>query len=253
MTPEQRIQQLAAERGGVVVFNGRTAPRRPRPASDKPSAPPERPQGFDVALQGSWRRITDSWENRERIARLQRLEVYLTAGVVCRYLGPEWSRELNPEARGGQCHVSHREGWGFRLGRCWQDDKRFSVSALDQYKRGEPASITVSASRSLAAIAADIERRLVNNGLREAWEQSQSAGRARRNERKARFDQLRATVAAWGGHIDHYRRWEREGYPTASIPGGSARTDYSGRIEIVLHLTAAEAVRIGELTRKAKP
>lgn len=245
MTPQERISQLAAERGASV-------PRPARPAPDKPDTP-QKPTGFDVAIPLSWRRITDNWENRERIARLQRLEVYLAAGVICRYLGPDWHRELVPESRGGSCKIVHREGHGFRLGRCWQDNGRLSASALDQYKRNEPPSITVSATRTLGAIAADIERRLINNGLREAWQQSKSAERGRANERKTRFDQLRAVIAAWGGRIDNRRRWEHDGYPTASIPGGTAKTYYDGRVQIELCLTTNEAVRIGNLTRKAKP
>ena len=255
MTPQERIAQLAAERGGVATF-----PRPARPGDDncdteivpaRPQNTRQKPTGFDVALSLSWRRIPDDWANRDQIGRLQRLEVYLAAGVICRWLGPEWHRELNPDARGGQCRIIHREGWGFRIGRCWQEDSRFSVSALEQYKRGEPPSITVSATRPLGAIAADIQRRLIGNGLRKAWEQSQSSDRARQNERKARFDQLRAVAEAWGGRIDNRRRWEHDGYPTASIPGGTVKTYYDERLQIELCLTTDEAVRLGDLTRKA--
>lgn len=243
MTPEQRIAELAAQRGGVATY-----PRPPRESTPREPSKPARPNGFNVSLPASWRQKADDWGNRDERQRLMDLETYLAAGVIVRYLGAEWHRKLGDN---GALFIVHSEGYGIRFKRDWQDKTRFNSSALEQYKRDEPATITTSAARPLGAIAADIERRIINNGLREAYLECRKAETERREERRERFRQITAVAAAWGGRISDKRSWTDRGYPEASIPGGTARIGYgfNGKsVEINLSLTADNAVSLAPIT-----
>jgi hypothetical protein len=191
--------------------------------------------------------MSDNWENREPRERLKDLETRLAAGVIARYLGDDWRVEVSGE-HDTRIHIVHRDGYGVFFRRSWQDSSRFESSPLHRYKRDEPPNITTSATRTLGSIAADIERRLVNNGLREAFEQEQAGVKGRQSERRERFDQLRAVVEAWGGRILGRPSWEYDQYPVAEIPGGKAKIGYgfNGKsVEIELTLNTEEAVKLG--------
>lgn len=242
MTPEERIAQLTKERAGGVV----TLPRRPAVAVDyQPAKPADPVSGF--ALPGSWRSIPDRYDNNGRRDCLCRLETKLAAWAVARLLGPDWDyREPSLERRYPSFDIFHKEGYGVRLSCVWNDNSRFRVVPLRRHRRdvGPPAEITISASRPLGAIAADISRRMVEAGLKQAHDDDLSAERARSNEEKKDFDAIRAICKAAGGHITDRRRWSNHGSPEASIPGGVARCYYDDRIEIELLTTHDEAIQI---------
>lgn len=245
MTPEERIAQLAAERGGVA-----TIPRAPRlapdrPKTDGPQLERTRPNGFGIVLPASWRKIHDNWENRDQRARLAHLELFLAAGVIARYLGPNWSRHTPAREGRDSIEIVHRDGYGFRLSRCWRDPRRLEASPIDTYTRGEPSSITVSATRPLGAIARDIENRLIDQGLAEAYRQHIECQRQNREDTRRRFANIAAVAKAWGGRIREKRYTRSDAYPEATIPGGIARCYYDNRIQFDLTVTPEQAVRLG--------
>jgi hypothetical protein len=212
---------------------------RPKPA-DAPA--PRRNAGAEIILSGNWRNTPDDWNNREQRQRLQRLETYLAAGVIARYLGPDWNRRTNEH---GNIEIVHRAGYGFRLTRPWNDSTRFESSPIDTYTRNDPPSITTSATRPLGAIARDIEHRLIGNGLAEAYRQVQQRAQAEREERRKRFRDILDVARAFGGRILPARNWKSSAYPEARIPGGTARCYYDNRIQLDLTITAAQATALG--------
>jgi hypothetical protein len=195
-------------------------------------------------LPASWQRVPDAWDNRDRIERIKSLEIILAAGVIARILGNDW-RKVVSENR--SVDVIHKDGYGFHLRRDWRNSNRFAASPLHRYKHNEPASIGFSANRTLGSIAADIKRRLVDNGLAEAFKQQQESDNGRREERRERFAKINAAAKAFGGHVMPKRNWTQDGYPEASIPGGRAKIGYGFHggdveIEISCHIETAEKI-----------
>ncbi len=242
MTPEERIAQLAAARGGVATFPRARLPRAP---TTEP-AEPTKTNGLDKSLPLAWRKLSTAYEHREHRGQVKQLETYLAAGVIVRYLGKDWRRELDEH---GRISLIHAEGHGFRFGRDWHDSARFQSAPIDRYKRDTPPSITTSATRPLGAIARDIQARLIGNGLAEAWQQCQARDAERRAEIAARVQAIEATARAFGGRVLGEREWQSRDLPAAEIPGGVARINYGfddhHRVEIHLTVDLATAARLG--------
>jgi len=173
-------------------------------------------------------------------------ETRIAAWAVARCLGSEWryEREDNP----GRFHIVHRGGHGVSFGRMWNDSSRFRIAPLRRYRRdeGPPGEITASASRSFGSIAADIQRRMIAAGLKQAHDDDVAADRARRTEIAARFAAITAVAKAAGGRIRDKRYWKSAGYPEADVLGGLAKWGYGDSIEFEIRATPAQAVQIAE-------
>lgn len=253
MTPEQRIAQLAEERGGSV-----TTPPRPAVVSARRQTkePIRRIAGADRRLPMTWQGMRDTWDDSNNRKLLMRLETRLAAGVIVRCLGDGWSiaHDRNDNDRSG-CRVVHRDGYGFRLSREWRDPARFAVSALECYRRDDCPSITVSASRPLGDIAADIQRRLIDNGLRESYAKQKQFDESEREKMRERVNRVERVARAFGGVLRNIRHWRSSGYPEASTPFGMVKLGYSLHgpdIQLELSVSQELAELIGKTASQRK-
>jgi hypothetical protein len=267
ITIEERIEQIQAkaqERGFDLKKTRPAAARIPRPAEDRSNgrtAEPKRhvPSVLTKPLPCSWmkRRNKELLPHEQRRAADMRklIEKRLAAGLVCKALGTGWHRKIEERGHWREVSLCHVSGLRLSFDTEHNRDGRYTIGLADCFRSNEyPESITVSASRSPAAIAVDIQRRLIDAGAMRAHEET-IRGRARSREERvdARLKMLR--VARAGGHhqLSKTNRQNSELCPetnTMRFHGVSVRAarGYLGRIEITVEAisteTAEEIVRM---------
>lgn len=251
MTPAERIAQLTAARAGGAI----TLPRRPVARAQTPheDSSPVDPVAWR-SLPETWRTVADDWQNRDSRGRAINIETRIAAWAVARCLGQDWHAEPTDMDNRNRINIIHRDGYGFGFGRTWNDIGRFRITPLRRYRRdeGPPAEITVAAARSFGAIAADIQRRMIDAGLKEAHDKDVHAEQVRRDELAARFAALSAVAKSCGGRFLRRQLWQSDGYPMLEIPGGSAAWSYGDCVRFEVDLTPEQAVEVGRVLRRIR-
>lgn len=245
MTPQERIAQIAAERGVPIPARRRRTPpaggKRPPAAADT-----QVDLVADRRLPEAWKRHPADWQNEDARRAAMDRETRIAAWAITTLLGPDWRYEPSRYDSRGRYHIVHRHGHGFDIARQWNNPDRFRLTPLRRYRRdeGPPAEITVSTSRSFGSIAADIQRRMIDAGLKQAHDDDANAERARRKELATRIGIMTAVAKSAGGHIEARHRWQYPTYPEARIPGGTVRYTYDDRVEFELRVKGTDAADV---------
>lgn len=231
--------------------------------------PPMAADRYRAATREAYAATKDYSEHRKRdeaANTLQRVECRIVAWLVCRALGDAWRFE--PADDGHSCHrIVHRASCAtLSFRRSWRDDARYEIVPENIHHTDTmPSSITVSAERTPAAIAADVARRLIGAGLFDQNAAILSAGHQRRLDEVKRRRECLAVARAYGGDLQHERRWKSQSYPAAtsqhfgpSIEDGYSRREteicasigYNG-IEISVETSNVKlAIEVAELVRR---
>jgi hypothetical protein len=249
MTPAERIAQLMAERAVGTISTPRRPIVRARTHYVEPS-PVDPVAGR--CLPERWRKITDDWNHYEPRRLAIKVETKIAAWAIARCLGTDWRYE--PDGNRECFKLIHRNGYGMHFRRLWQDVGRFRISPLRRYRRdeGPPEEITVSAARSFGSIAGDIQRRMIDAGLKDSHDKDVNAEKARRAEVTARFAALTIVARAASGQFLPRQRWQSDGYPMVEIPGGTAGWTYGDKIQIDVDLTTEQAEEVGRVLRRIR-
>jgi hypothetical protein len=208
-TIEQRIaaiQARAAARGLVARYQRRpsSTPRRSIPRSCDHPSPVPRPLAPQTAteklhaatlrpLPNAWRQCTgrDS-DDRDRRSMISTLELELAARLIARCLGPAWTVDRG-DCR-GRMYLRHiPTAARIFLAVSWNDDNR--LRACPDHRHGHshlPSEITFTREKSPAAMARDIERRLLHAGL---IDDNARRRQSKRNDRDEEIGRLRARDA----------------------------------------------------------
>lgn len=259
-TPRAQLGNLPVERRPLTPIEAATL-RRPPGAAER-----YRAATLTERRAAEW---SDEKNHRDHSERLRRVECRLVAWLVCRALGPQWRFErASGDDYCDRCHrLVHRATTAtlmFRI--CWRDDSRYEIVPENVHRSDAlPSSITVSAGRSPADIARDIERRIVANGLFDQNALTLHNGDARRQTEIKRRREILAISAAYGGRMEQEQRWKSQGYPSGTTERFGrmeedstwrrqshiwARSDYSG-IELNIETTDVElAIKIAATVRE---
>lgn len=197
-----------------------------------------------------------------RARRLAEVECRVVAWLVSKALGPDWSFESNHEFHVHSIiHKPSGATLKMRIG--WQELGRYRISPDQVYRRDElPETITVSASRPAASIAADIKRRIIDAGLIAQHELCKSGSSTRRNTEIERRRQCLAIAQAYGGTLRHERHWSSSSYPEGQAVWLGQRDDeghaetsittkvgYSGQKIEIITSNVELAVKVAQLVR----
>ena len=179
-------------------------------------------------------------------------ELRIAAWAVSRCLGSDWRYERQEGHT--RCCIVHSDGYGVAFDRVWNNPGRFRIVPLRRYRRdeGPPAEITVNASHSFGAIAADIQRRMIDAGLKDAHDDDVKTEQERRAEIATRFAALTVLARATGGRFLRRQRWQSDCYPMVEIPGGTASWTYGDKIQIDVDLTTEQAEEVGRTLKRLK-
>lgn len=205
-------------------------PRKPtRPAATKPERRPlspvqaatlRRPPRAAAAYYASERAARDRRDYSQAYAaeshgrRLNQVECRIIGWLVCRALGDDWAFEPGDN---GWHRIRHIEtGASLCFGQSWNHHDRYQISADDRYNRDALPTITVSAERTPADIAGDVQRRLIAKGFFEQHAQTLAATAKSRRDDVQRRREVLAAAAAYGGKLREQRRWRSASYPEAT-------------------------------------
>lgn len=145
---------------------------------------------------------------------LGRVECRIMAWLVCRCLGPQWRVEYAEERWGSHKIVHRATAATLCFKRLWNDRARYEISAEGIYRK--LPSITVSAERTAADIAADIERRLIRKGLFDFNAERRQTERDGGDDETRERRRLLTVAKAYGGNLRHKRAWSSPSYPEAT-------------------------------------
>ena len=208
MTPQERIDALASARGGVGCYPA------PRPSVSEPTKRVKLGPEHRKPPQ-SWRKIgSKDWSLQGKYRALQQAEARTMAWLVCRCLGPDWRKTINEH---GTIHLTHTSGLRLVFAHVWNDGNRYRISPCDCRERTDsdiPSEITVSAGRTAASIAGDIQRRILAFEPVEAYEVMRLKERERNNRDNIRRLSVLSLAKRLGEHqLRPERNWSSRGYP----------------------------------------
>lgn len=234
MTPQERIQQLAAQRGGVATF--------PRVSCARQEAEPPRNAAPELT-----RRLPMPWKGHDSYGKaglLSDATLHVAAWLICRALGPEW-RKVVTHSRG--CELTHTSGFRIFMGKCWQNADRYRFSPKDcKERRNDPVpdEITVAANRTPASIASDIQNRILAKGAIEGHAAYREREKARRAKDVAdRLAMLGIARALGQNQLREERCWTRSGYPETNevnLGRTSIRAEQCYSDRFYLHVETAD-------------
>lgn len=259
-TTAERIKQIksrAATNGHDVEKWRPAAFERIPPRDRRPLEPVTPPHPLDLAcrrpMPNAWRKIPDDYGSHRLLHRINSLEIRITARLISRCLGPDWQFEDESPGEAGitssGATLRHLpSGAAIDLRHDWQSMGRLRASSGTRTQDG-PSAITMSRERTPAAIAADIERRLISQGLIEAHQKAKAAQYERRQEYARRIHQMQRAATAFGVKIDHPYKWNSRGYPEAGRRGSvNLSSTYSDKLCICIETADTElAEAIGRL------
>lgn len=262
----ERIAQITAR----AQREGRTAiatPPKPRPVSlqivqrppelSSPASEPRQPPSPSDALL--YRPLLEVMCRIDNAADYRKeCRQRCAAWLIAKALGPDWRKTVEEDRSWHGVFLQHVSGLRLRLSHDWNKPNRFVITFADSYQKlaGLPESITVSATRSPAAIASDIQRRLIDTGAHEAHRQTiDGRAKRRRDEVAERLAILRIARAAGDSHCAA-RETVHHGHPeTNRIPFNGVGTFHAahgygfhgGAIELSINCHPEVAERIAAL------
>lgn len=244
-TLAERLEQIAA-RGRARGFKVPPTAKRYRPerptAEPKPKAQPVPPSPLAAALN---RPLPAKWaSDRSERTQLKIASKHAAAYLICKALGPEWSKRVYQTSWHWRCvTLSRRDGLELYLEA--QNDSsgpRYRISCKDMEKA--PSSIGVSARKTPLQIAADIRRRLLT-AAEESHKQTQK-NRAARAADIAYTRQSLLRIARSAGnnyilrHTNHRCRFEAQRLNLLHDGYLMMRAGYSDRFELELSTADVE-------------
>ena len=166
--------------------------------------------------------------------------------MICRCLGPDW-KLYEKDADGHYVNyliLLHSSGAEISFRRDWKDNNRFQFHATKEADRDALPTISASAERTPAAIASDVQRKIIDAGLYDQYKRSQD-GERKRLDRKTR-DKLAMirTARAFGVGLSRYSHYSDFATETRQWFGSnnhdfdgietevSAKMEYSDRIAL---------------------
>lgn len=260
LTVEQRIAQVrqrAAARGLTATGSARPPIVR-EPRKQEPSKPLTK---LELALDRPLPEITapSTWPTNKGEG-LRRVRSRLAAWLVARALGPDWylADYQHDDYWMTSREIVHRPT---KAVLCWridyQNHDRISISPKEAYDRCFASGITVSATRSPASIAKDIQRRIVDAGLSEQLEKRRDADKTRRDRDIMVRRRVLAATLGYGGRMrkgyNHTHRTEYSG--TEEVYNGTrieAAANYRDEVTLTIESDNLELLaKIGELVRNS--
>lgn len=251
-TTAERIEQIKA-RAATAGFN--TNQRRPAISFERreprETMPAEPVAPLDLAcrrpMPNAWEKIPDEFRQRNRREIIDKLEMRIMSRLIARCLGDEWTAEERGEYIG--FYLRHKPtGAAIHMRHDWNKTARLRFSPDEAYDRTLSA-ITVDRKRTPAAIAADIERRLIGEGLIEQYRKAKQSQYERRQEHARRIHQMQRAAKSFGLRIDKPYKWSSQGYPEAGRRGiVNLSCTYNDKLCICIETADTElAAAIGEL------
>lgn len=178
-----QLQQQAVERGATLP----AGPVRRARLNNQPPTSSEPPEPANPWVVAAHRQRNNDWHSRPvngetyeqrehaRYARscLQWTETRLVSRMIAACLGDGWEAREDRGESGyppswRMCLVHQPSGSRIRIGRQWNDDGRFVATPEGCYHSSTtnlPSNITMSASRTAASLARDIENRILCRGF----------------------------------------------------------------------------------------